>query len=65
MKPVKGFTREELASLPTLCVGQCCSLKIEDTDRRVWLCRVAGGITIERYDAKKGRWYSAEGGCQS
>ena len=52
---------EWLATLPTLCVGQCCSLKIDEGDHRTWLCRVAGGVTIERYDGRQ--WRKVAGGC--
>ncbi len=55
------YSPEELADLPTLCVGQCCSLKIDTGEMRVWLCRVAGGVTIERY--RGGRWETVAGGC--
>jgi hypothetical protein len=55
----------ELERMPTLCVGQCCSLKIEDSSERVWLCRVYGGVTIEQFSERDGRWVSVAGGCRS
>ena len=55
------YSPEELRNLPTLCVGQCCSLKIETETMRVWLCRVAGGVTIERYNGQ--RWETVAGDC--
>lgn len=53
----------DLRALPTLCVGQCCSLKIEDSRERVWLCRVNGGVTVERLDGRG--WVVVSGGCSS
>lgn len=55
------YEPSELRDLPTLCVGQCCSLKIDTGNMRVWLCRVGGGVTIERY--RNGRWDTVEGDC--
>jgi hypothetical protein len=52
----------DLEKLPTLCVGQCCSLKIENPGVRVWLCRVAGGVTIE--NCLNGRWVTVAGDCE-
>lgn len=52
----------ELRALPTLCVGQCCSLKVETNTERTWLCRVAGGVTVERRN-DNGDWRVYEGGC--
>ena len=57
------YSPSELKDLPTLCVGQCCSLKIDDGVRRVWLCRVAGGVKIEKYNAKSAAWEVVAGGC--
>ena len=62
IKPVGGYLPADLRNMPTLCTGQCCSLKIDDGKRRVWLCRVAGGVSIERYDGR--RWEVVNGGCQ-
>ncbi len=50
-----------LAEMPTLYSGHCCNLKIEAEDRRVFLCRVGGGVTVERLI--DGRWVTVEGGC--
>ena len=55
------YSPADLENLPTLCVGQCCSLKIDTGNMRVWLCRVAGGVTIERYDGN--RWNTVAGDC--
>lgn len=63
MREVMGYTPKDLQDLPTLCVGQCCSLKIEEPTVRVWLCRVAGGVTVEHYRAKTGRWETVAGDC--
>lgn len=57
------YVASDYVDLPTLCVGQCCSLKEETPHKRIWVCRVGGGITIERYDRKLHRWYNALGDC--
>lgn len=61
------YLPSDIEHLPTLCTGQCCSLKIETEDdhgapTRVWLCRVAGGVTVEKYTSR-GRWEVSDGGC--
>jgi hypothetical protein len=65
MKPktVGGYLPEDLEDMPTLCTGQCCSLKVESERERVWLCRVGGGVSIERYNSKTGQWRVVEGNC--
>jgi len=55
------YKPSELEDLPTLCTGQCCSLKIETPKMRVWLCRVGGGVSIEKYDGR--RWEVVAGDC--
>ena len=56
------YTPAELEDLPTIHQGQCCDCKIDDGNGlRVWLCRVAGGVTVERL--RGGRWETAAGGC--
>lgn len=52
-----------LKELPTITQGHCCNLKQEDEHRRqrVWVCRVGGGITVERMSG--GVWKSIGGGC--
>lgn len=57
------ITPESIENLPTLATGQCCSLKRETPRKRVWLCRVAGGVTVEVYDDDTGRWEVTRGGC--
>ena len=57
------YTAAELEDLPTLCVGQCCSLKVDTGNMRVWLCRVARGVTIERY--RDNRWITVAGDCNA
>lgn len=59
------YTKAELEELPTLCVGQCCSLKVEEPRRRIWLCRVAGGVSVEHYTPSTGRWETALGDCNN
>lgn len=51
----------DLQNLPTLHQGQCCDCKIDTGSVRVWLCRVAGGVTIENY--LNGRWVTVSGDC--
>lgn len=55
------YTPAELKDLPTIFQGQCCDCKIATKDMRVWLCRVAGGVTIERY--RNNRWDIVHGNC--
>lgn len=55
------YTPEELREMPDLCIAQCCTLKVDTGDMRVWLCRVSGGVTIERL--KGGRWVKVAGDC--
>lgn len=62
MKSARYFA-SSLIPLTTLCVGQCCSLKIEEGVHRVWLCRVEGGVTVETL--RNGRWQVTSGGCTS
>ncbi len=57
------YSPADLEDMPTLCVGQCCSLKIETPTMRVWLCRVAGGVTIEKYNQVTG-WSTVAGDCE-
>ena len=38
---------DTLTSYPTLHTGQCCDCKVDTGTTRIWLCRVAGGITME------------------
>lgn len=53
---------DSLRQLPTIHTGQCCSCKVDTGTVRVWLCRVAGGVTIEQY--QHGRWETVSGGCE-
>ena len=61
---IDDYTTAQLKAMPTLCTGQCCSLKVETNTERLWLCRVAGGITLERFNQSEGRWESVAGGCE-
>ena len=54
---------DDIEDLPTLCTGQCCDLKSETRNRRVWLCRVAGGVTVEAL--RHGRWETVSGSCSA
>jgi hypothetical protein len=54
---------DSLKELPTLHAGQCCSCKVDTGDVRVWVCRVAGGVTVEQYNQRLGRWETVAGGC--
>lgn len=62
-RPGARITPADIRELETLCVGQCCSLKIEKPGLRVWLCRVAGGVSIEFYIPHTGRWDVVAGDC--
>jgi len=55
------YAPSELKDKPTLHQGQCCDCKIDTRDMRVWLCRVGGGVTIERL--RDGAWVTVDGGC--
>lgn len=62
MKPASNiYSPAELEPLPVLHQGQCCDCKIDTGNMRVWLCRVAGGVTIERYNGQ--RWETVAGDC--
>lgn len=56
-----NYTAEAFENLPTLYEGQCCNCKIDTGELRVWVCRVAGGVTVEKLI--NGRWTIVEGGC--
>ena len=58
-----SYNVRQIEGYPTLSIGQCCSLKVESDLLRVWLCRVQGGVTIERLVS--GRWTIVAGGCGS
>ncbi len=58
---LRTYTPADIEPLPTLCVGQCCDLKIETPTQRVWLCRVGGGVTVE--SLRNGRWHITSGSC--
>lgn len=55
----------ELRELPTLYRGQCCDCKVDSGGLRVWVCRGAGGVTVEQYDSDRGRWEWVSGSCTS
>lgn len=57
------YTPQRIESLPNLCISQCCTLKLDDGTHRVWLCRVGGGVTIEKL--QDGRWDVVDGDCYS
>ena len=57
------WTPKYLRSLPTVHQGQCCDCKIDTGATRVWLCRVAGGVTLEAYSPETGRWETIAGDC--
>lgn len=62
------ITPDQIRHLRTLATGQCCDLKIHvHGERRVWLCRVAGGVTVEEFDPLegRGRWEVTRGGCRA
>lgn len=55
------YTTAALAALPSLCTAQCCSLKVEQGGTRIWLCRVAGGISVEKLQPEG--WRTVAGAC--
>ena len=57
------WSTSALKRLPTVHQGQCCDCKVDSGNVRVWICRVAGGVTIEQYKPDTGRWERVEGGC--
>ena len=57
----REFVASELVVYANEASGQCCNLKLDCGDYRVWLCRVAGGVTIERL--VDGRWVVFSGNC--
>jgi len=63
---MKHYTARYLKGLPTLCVGQSDSLKIEKATERVWLARtgVADGEPYENRISHErlidGRWETVE-----
>lgn len=57
------YTAEELEDRATIHQGQCCDCKVDTGEIRVWVCRVEGGVTIEKYFPDKGHWRTVEGGC--
>lgn len=57
------WDKDALKDLPTLHQGQCCDCKVDTGQIRVWICRVAGGITIEQYKRDSGRWEQVAGSC--
>lgn len=57
------FSAKELSGLPTIHQGQCCDCKVDTAGLRVWVCRVAGGVTVEQYKPTTGRWEIVAGGC--
>jgi hypothetical protein len=62
---MEHWNYEMLRALPTLHQGQCCDCKIDSNGLRVWICRVAGGVTVEQYDTKTGRWNVVSGTCNA
>jgi hypothetical protein len=50
----KSNLSKSLDSLPTLATGQADDLKIDTGNRRVWVSRVDGSVSVERL--KNGRW---------
>lgn len=61
---LKALDYQALKGMPTLHTGQCCSCKVDTGNYRVWVCRVGGGVSIEAYDPKSGRWETVAGGCE-
>ena len=62
---MENWSTTELSRLPTLHQGQCCDCKVDAGGIRVWICRVGGGVTIEQYKARTGRWEIVSGDCNA
>lgn len=61
MKATHYYKPADLKRKRTIHQGQCCDCKIDTGSVRVWLCRVAGGVTIE--NCFNGRWVTVAGDC--
>ena len=61
MRVTDIYAPAELREMETIFQGQCCDCKINEGNLRVWLCRVEGGVTIEKYDGY--RWNTVAGSC--
>jgi len=57
----REYVASNMVVFANLASGQCCSLKYEATDHRVWLCRSGGGVTVETL--VDGKWRVFDGGC--
>jgi len=42
--------------------AHCCDCKFDDGQYRVWVCRVARGVTVE--SLINGSWATVSGGCE-
>lgn len=58
---MKEYIASNMVVFATLASGQCCNLKYETERHRVWLCRTAGGVTVETL--VDGRWRVTSGSC--
>lgn len=57
----KEYVATNLVPYAVLARGQCCNLKLQDSQHRVWLCRTGGGVTVE--SLVDGKWRVYDGGC--
>jgi hypothetical protein len=58
-----SYKAKDLKTLPTISAAHCCNLKVHDDGLRVWLCREGGGVSVEQYDERRGRWVVTDGSC--
>lgn len=54
-------TSDELADMTTIHQGHCCNCVYDEHGYRVWVCRVANGVTVEAII--DGRWENISGDC--
>jgi len=59
----REYVATDMVPYANLSSGQCCNLKLDTGHYRVWLCRVAGGVTVERLVA--GKWVIFDGSCSA
>lgn len=51
-----NWNTQSLRNAPTIAQGQCCDLKVETSQVRVWLCRASDAVTVEQYNPRTARW---------
>jgi len=56
-------TSLDISSLPVIHEAHCCNCYFDNNGYRVWVCRCAGGVTIEKNI--RGVWTTICGSCTS